>query len=839
MGRNDNWSQLGNDAIVANAYNHGYTQLWSQARVAQWANRYDAGARQFGGGFGYLRLADGEIANTLYGDRARDSRYRRWFGTGYARKSLVHGPVWIEESTTTPWGDDPALVHEVKLTNTSEEEQPATWWEYWGVNPYDETTNLQRGVEAPSFDPQTSTLSACAAAERARSGPADDLPHRGRCTVDGFEADANAFFGDGDRAQPAAVGDDAGGGSLAPPTPEEVPGRGMFALRSPVTLEPGESVRLRYVYGIAHEADVAGVVQRASAGRSTMARTARKWAAWVPSADLGGKRRWLARELAWDAYMVRSSTVYEEVCGHHVITQGGYYQYGGGQQIAFRDPLQHALPMVYAEPELVREVLRYSFQQQTVDTGRDPLRDGADVHPARHRHLERLRLLGASDPRRVRDGDAGHRLPRRGAAVPRRPAGPAADSGSIWEHVKLAIRHQETLPGRGPAGHYIMGATGDWSDFSTAAFGGASESVLVTAQLAYVYPLLAEVADLRGDTEFAAELRALGERNLGLLRDEWIGARLVLARLPRTGPDRGRRRSISSRSRGRCWPARPDPEQAGTLVANIERFLQGVGAPPRARRPDPDRDLAVALRGRPAGHRDRLRRRRRRQQRGLRRRHLVRAQRPAHLGARGARRRRPGRRAQGARRARAQHAAPPTPARSRTTGRASSTSTTPAAPSTRRSPRSAGSRCSTTSIRPPVRSPTSRRGASSRRCAWPASSRPGTATRSRRSCRSAATSCACPAPGSRSRPARCAATSAPRARRTSSSSCVPAGPRRAAVCGSSSTAGESAAQARGRCGHGDGPDRRRRAARLLADDPVEANRTARRPRRPTRPATGR
>ena len=32
VGATDNWSQVGNDAIVANAYNHGYMQLWSSAR---------------------------------------------------------------------------------------------------------------------------------------------------------------------------------------------------------------------------------------------------------------------------------------------------------------------------------------------------------------------------------------------------------------------------------------------------------------------------------------------------------------------------------------------------------------------------------------------------------------------------------------------------------------------------------------------------------------------------------------------------------------------------------------------------------------------------------------
>src|SRR5436309_2472012 len=41
-GNTDAWAQVGNDRVVANAYNHGYVQLWSQDRLYQWTNFYDA-----------------------------------------------------------------------------------------------------------------------------------------------------------------------------------------------------------------------------------------------------------------------------------------------------------------------------------------------------------------------------------------------------------------------------------------------------------------------------------------------------------------------------------------------------------------------------------------------------------------------------------------------------------------------------------------------------------------------------------------------------------------------------------------------------------------------------
>src|SRR6185503_8043768 len=82
---------------------------------------------------------------------------------------------------------------------------------------------------------------------------------------------------------------------------------------------------------------------------------------------------------------------------------------------------------------------------------------------------------------------------------------------SAWQHIKEAFAHQETL--LGPHGGYVMGATGDWSDFSTQ-FQQMTESMLVTAQLPYAHPHLAELADLRGHKDLPAQLRAAGKRNV-------------------------------------------------------------------------------------------------------------------------------------------------------------------------------------------------------------------------------------------------------------------------------------------------------------------------------------
>ena len=58
-------------------------------------------------------------------------------------------------------------------------------------------------------------------------------------------------------------------------------------------------------------------------------------------------------------------------------------------------------------------------------------------------------------------------------------------TGTLWEHLKKAFAHQESQ--RGPHGGYLIGGTGDWSDFSTQ-FLQMTESSLVTAPPSGIAP---------------------------------------------------------------------------------------------------------------------------------------------------------------------------------------------------------------------------------------------------------------------------------------------------------------------------------------------------------------
>lgn len=574
QGSRDAWSQLGNDATMANAYVDGYVQLWSQARQPQWANRYDPANRHYGGGFGYLH-ENGHTLSTLWLDRPAPMTRR--FGVGYSERRARTRDTAISETVTMPYGDLPVVVHEIELRNLTKGRRNATWWEYWAVNPYDQFLRQPRGLAQPSFDERTKTLSVKHSGDVVDDKPMSIFLTAMDTPVEGFETDAATFFGDGTRARPSAVASDSATGSIAPAVLTATTGRTAFALRSPVTLKPRATVKLRYVYGLDHERNIARDVEQVRARPSTQAETAERWKAWLPRADLGVNRKWMARELQWQAYQLRGASQWEEVCGHHVITQGGLYQYASGMQIGFRDPLQYTLPMVYTEPELAREVLRYSMQEQTAVTG-GPIPFGVGPQCVRDDHLgfssdfDAWLLIAAVEyVTGTRDFDfldeqVGYRGGVRNVTL---------GSGAVWEHLKLAYRHMETLAGA-PNGNYTS-LTGDWSDLALVLI-PMNESVMVTAQLAYVYPKLAGLADRVGDHAFADEVRTRAAKVLEQLRGEWTGKGWY-ARGYFATQQIGKGVIFNEPQPWAMLAGAPDQSRARTLVDNIHRFLTGHGAP--------------------------------------------------------------------------------------------------------------------------------------------------------------------------------------------------------------------------------------------------------------------
>ena len=204
-GRTAAQHELGNDHDTAAAFNDGYTQLWSQDVLAQWANRFVPAARHYAGGYGYLNVG-GRVLSTLYLDRPRGSALERRFGIDYYERQLHARGIEVREDVYAPFGNDPLLMHDVTIHNATDHPLRLSWFEYWDVNPFNQATHTPIGLSRPRWDAAGRTLSVTQTAGRSDGrAPMSIFAAALRGSVAGHETSVAAFFGAGTRATPAAV----------------------------------------------------------------------------------------------------------------------------------------------------------------------------------------------------------------------------------------------------------------------------------------------------------------------------------------------------------------------------------------------------------------------------------------------------------------------------------------------------------------------------------------------------------------------------------------------------------------------------------------------------------
>ena len=193
---------------------------------------------------------------------------------------------------------------------------------------------------------------------------------------------------------------------------------------------------------------------------------------------------------------------------------------------AARDPLQHALPLVYIDPARALSVLRNTCAWATpegdlpyaLDAAKNPT--NLTFRPS-DQNLWSLWLAAeyaaATGDLAAFDEPLPYHPSRATAAVPLR------------EHLRRQFRFFVDRVGRGERGHVrILNA--DWNDVAIADSGIDREvmierggSVLNSAMAAWVLPVYAGLAERLGDTPLAAEARAQADELRGLVAAAWNG----------------------------------------------------------------------------------------------------------------------------------------------------------------------------------------------------------------------------------------------------------------------------------------------------------------------------
>nr|WP_042193961.1 hypothetical protein [Kibdelosporangium sp. MJ126-NF4]CEL20982.1 Chitobiose phosphorylase [Kibdelosporangium sp. MJ126-NF4]CTQ95504.1 Chitobiose phosphorylase (EC 2.4.1.-) [Kibdelosporangium sp. MJ126-NF4] len=215
-------------------------------------------------------------------------------------------------------------------------------------------------------------------------------------------------------------------------------------------------------------------------------------------------------EIPWHAAMLTGAACVDGVLGGHTLDQGSAYSFRHGFNGAARDPLQHALPLVYLEPDLALSVLRNTCawgRKQPWTTQFRP--SGPNLWAL---WLAAEYVLATGDHAALDQ------------PVPYHPVR-QADPVPLREHLRRQFRFVVDEVGLGEHGHVrILNA--DWNDLAIVESGvdkewmvEHGESVLNSAMAAWVLPVYARIAD----PVTAAEARALATDLCARVANEWNG----------------------------------------------------------------------------------------------------------------------------------------------------------------------------------------------------------------------------------------------------------------------------------------------------------------------------
>ena len=370
----------------------------------------------------------------------------------------------------------------------------------------------------------------------------------------------------------------------------------VLRLVSDVALEAGETRELWFRFGLD---DGSRVPDPAALFRANAAALGRR----LPRAS-AARAPQAAREVPWHAALLAGGACRDHVVGGHTLNQGSAYAFTLGFNGAARDPLQHALPLVYSEPDLALSVLRNTCAWATPDGDLPYSLDGAKrpypfVFEPSDQNLYALWLAAEYA---AATGD----LAAFDAPLAYHPAHRAAPA-PLREHLRRQFRFLADGVGRGVRGHVRMRNL-DWNDLVVEASGveravmvAEGESVLNSAVAAWVLPVFAGLCARLGEADLEAEARALAESLRQAVAAAWNGRwfdRAYVAGTTVVGADdlwlEVQPWAVL------CGAATPD--QARALLRTIDsgpREGSPLGA--RVRWPVPERGAALGARGENTG----------------------------------------------------------------------------------------------------------------------------------------------------------------------------------------------------------------------------------------------
>jgi len=290
-----------------------------------------------------------------------------------------------------------------------------------------------------------------------------------------------------------------------------------LSLRGTTTLSPSGSVRLRMRFGIVDDSTRSDALRTLDGSRERLLST-------LPTIPQGDPE--LQREMRWHVATLIGATCVDSYLGGHTLNQGSTYLWKLGENAAARDPIQHALPLIYTHPQLALSVLRNTFAWASPEGELPYLLTGAKGRWNKNREPsdQNLWSLLFAAEYLAATGD----FESLDTVSPFHPEYRAAPV-TLREHLRLQHRYFIDQVGLGEHGHVRM-LNADWNDMAIEesavdrdVMWARGESVLNTAMASTVLPIWAGAAERLGFGSEAQEARVLAEQLRQTVAGEWNG----------------------------------------------------------------------------------------------------------------------------------------------------------------------------------------------------------------------------------------------------------------------------------------------------------------------------
>ncbi len=576
--KNEHLHQVGNDRLVAVASNFGHVQVRQDEGSPKFLNDQDPEHGIYAGGFGYL--IDGKTALSTYYP-GQGTSFERIFGMGYYQKIVKGDGLVADQVIFAPFGDDPVLISQTKILNNRKEAVDLRWIEYWGCKMYQfsfksfifgviskKTVPEIRRLFSDRFENHFETISNGTGIQATKRFKGDTFSTKiawaiinfflatfyrkltgGRVkrpvkeavledptppptflisldgSVDGLETNTMRFFGKGGIISPDGLHE-----PLPPKIDSNVTDHGLLLERK-LHLEPGKEQIISFAYGYLPEGyEIESLISSCQDNLSgLLAQSSEKWKKNRISLT-AQEDPWVDRELLWHHYYLRSNLTYDSFFKEHILSQGHIYQYLMGFQGAARDPLQHALPFIYYDPPVVKEIIRYTLKTVRPN-GEIPYSIvGAGMKmPAPYVPSDQeLWLLWLSSEYVLATRDRAFLEEE----LPTYPIyGRKAGKARVKELLARCYNHLVNITGTGEHGLQRI-SNGDWNDGMVHGFvppklvrevQKQGESVLNAAMATFVLELYAQLLTYMGEVELAKDTKKRAEAQRKAIRAQWIG----------------------------------------------------------------------------------------------------------------------------------------------------------------------------------------------------------------------------------------------------------------------------------------------------------------------------